>query len=96
MTQPVSFNPARAVGEKRIVAAPKSEAAVTSPAPAAAQPNVPLSKLTTLAQDLVAEGPPYDLARIAQVSQAIATGDYQIDAAAIADAMLRRMPPAAQ
>lgn len=99
MTQPVSYNPARAVGEKRIAATPKSSAqatAITATAAAATQPNVPLSKLTTLAKDLVAEGPPYDLARIAQISQAIATGDYKIDAAAIADAMLRRMPPANQ
>jgi flagellar biosynthesis anti-sigma factor FlgM len=97
MTQPVSFNPTRAVGEKRIAAMSKNDVQVASMAATnapAAQPNVPLSKLTTIAKELVAAGPPYDLARIAQISQAIATGDYKIDVAAIADAMLLRMPPA--
>jgi flagellar biosynthesis anti-sigma factor FlgM len=96
MTQPVSFNPARAVGERRIAVAPKSETAVASLPAQTAVPSMPLSKLTSLAHDLAAEGPPYDLARIAQVSQAIASGDYRIEVAAIADAMLRRMPPADQ
>ncbi len=94
MTQPVSFNLTRAVSEKRIVAAPKQAAAPARPAIQQVTPNVPLPKLTSLARELVAEGPPYDLARIAQISQAIATGDYKIDIAAITDAILRRMPSA--
>jgi flagellar biosynthesis anti-sigma factor FlgM len=43
-----------------------------------------------LARALAEEGPPVDHARLAQISQAIASGDYRIDAAAIADALLGR------
>lgn len=95
MTMPVSTNSARALSESRINVTPSN---AVNGEPAATrlnnshEPKTPLPKLTALARQLVSEGPPYDLARIAQLSQAIASGEYKIDTAAIADAILSRMP----
>lgn len=93
MTQPVSFDTVRRVGDVRVERVLSGTNAVQA-ADTRAQPaaeHVPVSKLTEIARRLAAEGPPVDHARIAQISQAIASGAYRIDAAAIADAMLRRL-----
>jgi len=93
MTQPVSFSPARAPADLRSdrIAAPARHNALTTKESATAPvADVPLSRLTGLARALAQEGPPVDHARLAQISQAIASGDYRIDAAAIADALLGR------
>jgi flagellar biosynthesis anti-sigma factor FlgM len=91
MTQPVSFSPARAPADVRTdrIAATARHNALTAGAVAPVA-DVPLPRLTRLASALAAEGPPVDHARLAQISQAIASGDYRIDAAAIADALLGR------
>lgn len=47
-----------------------------------------LPKLVSLAADLAKAGPPVDYARIAQLSQAIAQGDYSVDVDAIAHSMV--------
>lgn len=93
MTQPVSFSPARAPADVRTdrIAATALHNVLTADAGAVAPvADVPLPRLTRLARTLAAEGPPVDHARLAQISQAIASGDYRIDAAAIADALLGR------
>lgn len=90
MTQPVSFDSVRAVISNRIAPKQKPDAKPANGAPSAPTPQVPLSKLTDLARRLAADGPPYDNARIAQLSQAIASGDFHVDATAIADAILQR------
>lgn len=95
MTQPVSFSPARApadVRTDRIAATARHNALTAAAGAGAVAPvaDVPLPSLTRLARALAAEGPPVDHARLAQISQAIASGDYRIDAAAIADALLGR------
>lgn len=48
-----------------------------------------LPKLVQLARELSNQGPPVDDAKIAQVRQAIAEGNYHIDTDAIANAILR-------
>lgn len=84
MTQPIGFNPLRAsqsvarTGPVRLVQPNSSDAA----------PAVPVAKLTALAHDLALQPPPVDHARIAQLRQAIASGDYRIDAQMIAGAMI--------
>lgn len=45
-------------------------------------------QLVRLAEELMAQGPPVDYARIAQVRAAIASRTYEIDLDAIASAML--------
>lgn len=92
MTQPLSFNPTRSAREARIVAA--SDGADRAPAAApgtipSAKPLLPPSKLTALARELASREPPVDPMRVAKIGNAIAAGDYPIDAGAIADAMLR-------
>ena len=47
-----------------------------------------LPKLINLARELAEQGPPVDYAKIAHVRQAIAQGSYQIDADALANAIL--------
>ena len=86
MTQPIAFRPLLApkplaVGEvhKQLPVSAKISQPVA----------VPLARLTSLVKSLADEGPPVDHARIAQLRQAIASGHYRPDAAAIADAMLR-------
>jgi negative regulator of flagellin synthesis FlgM len=64
-------------------AAAKHHKAVSTADPAS------LSKLINLARTLADQGPPIDSAKIAQVRQAIADGNYQIDVEALANAMLR-------
>ncbi len=88
MVNPVKFGPLRPI-EERTAIAPRKEGAPRPRAAEQAVPSVPLSKLTALARDLAAAGPPVDYARIAQVSQAISLGSYKVDAQAIADAMQR-------
>lgn len=89
MTQPVSYHPLRPTDKIRVERSAPPKAGDAHSPPVAA--NVPVSKLTEIARRLAAEGPPVDHARIAQISQAIAAGTYRVDAAAIADAMLRRL-----
>lgn len=48
-----------------------------------------LPKLIELARALTEQGPPVDYAKIAQIRQAIAQGEYHIDTEAIASAILR-------
>jgi flagellar biosynthesis anti-sigma factor FlgM len=90
MTQPVTFDPVRAVRGSRIAPAEKPGDPLAPSTAYAAVPQVPLSKLTNLAGQLAAEGPPLDNVRIAQLSQAIAAGDFRVDTAAIAEAILQR------
>ena len=47
-----------------------------------------LPKLVSLASDLAKAGPPVDYAKIAQVRQAIAQGEYAIDVDSIAHSMV--------
>ena len=47
-----------------------------------------LPKLVSMAADLAKAGPPVDHAKIAQLRQAIARGEYSTDADAIAHAMV--------
>lgn len=84
MTQPVSFTPLRA---SQTVAKATSARATPVNAPEDA-PLVPVARLTRLAHELAMQEPPVDHVRIAQLRQAIASGDFRPDAQAIADAML--------
>ncbi len=96
MALPISLSPAPIGGDKRIVKATPNQfdgARQSSQGITLPQPRVPLSKLTEAARRLVGEGPPFDNVRIAQIRQAIASGQYRTDAAAIADAILSRVPP---
>jgi negative regulator of flagellin synthesis FlgM len=84
MTQPIGFNPLRA---SQSVA--KSAAThLTQPNRTDTAPPVTVAKLTALVHDLALQPPPVDHARIAQLRQAIASGDYRIDAQKIAGAMI--------
>ncbi len=65
--------------------AKKSDVSVAS-VPTTQRPSLP--KLVRLANDLAAQGPPVDFARIAEIRQAIALGTYRVDANRIAVAML--------
>lgn len=47
-----------------------------------------LPKLIRMANDLAAQGPPIDTARIAGIRQAIALGSYRVDPTRIANAIL--------
>jgi flagellar biosynthesis anti-sigma factor FlgM len=59
----------------------------TQPKPVQVQ-NPTLPKLVRMANDLAAMGPPVDAARIAEIRQAIATGNYPVNPGAIADVIL--------
>ncbi len=91
MTQPLSFTPARTPGDQRVGTVQTAVPASTSDA-RVAPAQVPLSKLTDLARQLAAAGPPFDHAKIAEVRRAIAEGTFRIDAGAIADALMRHTP----
>lgn len=58
-------------------------------APGNTEPGKSLPKLIQLARELTEQGPPVDYAKIAQIRQAIAKGEYHIDTDAIASAILR-------
>ncbi len=47
-----------------------------------------LPKLVSMAQELAAQGPPIDYAKISQLRQAMAVGAYRLDADRIAQALL--------
>lgn len=47
-----------------------------------------LPKLVSMAQELAAQGPPIDYAKISQLRQAMAVGAYRLDADRIAEALL--------
>lgn len=54
----------------------------------ATQDNVPAGRLTRLAGSLASESPPVDVARVASLRSAIASGNYGVHPAIIASAML--------
>ncbi len=90
MVDPVSFGPLRPTGQYSVAAAKGGTVSAKTgiePEPIA-QP-VSLSKLAAAARELADAGPPIDYAKIAQIRQAIAGSSYQVDAEAIADAVLR-------
>ncbi len=64
--------------------ATRSETA--SARPVGSSPSLP--KLVSLAADLAEAGPPVDYAKIAQLRQAIAQGDYVLDVDSIAHSMV--------
>ncbi len=70
----------------------KAGTAASRPVPVAPRPvqvqGASLPKLVRMANDLAAMGPPVDAARIAEIRQAIATGNYPVDPQTIADAIL--------
>ena len=84
MTQPVSFTPLRT--SQAVAKATSAVATATNVIEDATL--VPVARLTRLAHELAMQAPPVDHARIAQLRQAIASGEYHPDAQAIADAML--------
>jgi flagellar biosynthesis anti-sigma factor FlgM len=86
MVDPVSFHPVGRVQTKVDVPSPPVRFAKPEPEVAAAAPS--LSRLVNLAKELQQQGPPVDYVRIAQVRQAIAQRSYQIDAGAIAKAIV--------
>lgn len=53
-----------------------------------AQENLPTAKLTRLAGSLAEQAPPVDVARVAALRTAIASGSYGVHPAVIAGAML--------
>ncbi len=65
--------------ERRPASAPENPVQVQS---------ATLPKLLRMANDLAAMGPPVDAARIAEIRQAIATGNYPVNPESIADAIL--------
>jgi flagellar biosynthesis anti-sigma factor FlgM len=91
MVNPVSFGTARPLGERLVNGQPK-----TAPLASASSKSVPVAQLTQLARELAEAGPPVDHAKIAQVRAMIANGGHRIDAAALADAMLRHYHPTGQ
>lgn len=77
----------RAAAPRRIA----GEAAVPAgtPARAAAAPDaLPVARLINLATDLAAQGPPVDVARVATLRNAIASGQYGVHSSVIAGAMV--------
>jgi flagellar biosynthesis anti-sigma factor FlgM len=85
MVDPVSFGPVNPVrgrverlGHEQISRKPQTISMQSAPA---------LPTLVRLAQDLAKEGPPVDTARIAEIRDAIATGQYRPDAERIAIAI---------
>src|SRR3546814_12733635 len=54
-----------------------------------AQENLPAAKLTRLASSLADQAPPVDVAHVASLRPAIATGSYGVHPAIIASAMLK-------
>jgi flagellar biosynthesis anti-sigma factor FlgM len=79
-----------AVSAAAFASAKSDETAVTKQSnPAPSSGSATLSRLIHLARTLADEGPPIDSAKIAQVRQAIADGNYHIDVEALANAMLR-------
>lgn len=88
MVDPVSLWPVRQVSKSAKddgARATRSETA--SARPVAAGTSLP--KLVSLAADLAKAGPPVDYAKIAQLRQAIAQGEYSVDVDAIAGSMIR-------
>lgn len=68
-----------------------SEAAAPARASArvqAAQDNLPAARLTRLSNNLADQPPPVDVARVAALRIAIASGNYGVHSAIIASAML--------
>jgi negative regulator of flagellin synthesis FlgM len=68
-----------------------SEAAASARPPArvqAAQDNLPAARLTRLSNSLADQPPPVDVARVAALRTAIASGNYGVHPAIIASAML--------
>lgn len=96
MIEPVRTGPVSAV-----VASAAGRTAETAPQqkvvrierPSAAPSSSPsLPRLLDLAVHLANSGPPVDYTKVAQVRRAIAEGSYQIDADALAKAILRFAP----
>lgn len=89
MVDPVNLGPVRSLPQSPRASTAKTEVRASVPAPAHPEPSAAsLPKLIGLAADLAKQGPPVDYARIAQIRQAIAKGDYSIDADRIAHAMI--------
>lgn len=68
-----------------------SEAIASAHAPAevrAAPDNMPAARLTRLSNSLADQPPPVDIARVAALRTAIASGNYSVHPAIIASAML--------
>lgn len=80
----------KAVSAAALASAKSIETAAIKPNKAALPSGTAtLSTLINLARTLADQGPPIDTAKIAQVRQAIADGNYQVDVEALANAMLR-------
>jgi negative regulator of flagellin synthesis FlgM len=86
MVDPVGFGPARPVQGRTNATTnappkvPRNDAALVH------APSLP--KLLSLATELAQQGPPVDAAKITQIRNAIAMGDYRVDPSLIADAMI--------
>lgn len=79
--------PVRA-GAVRKLAAGSAAGRPDAPVPTAAGEAAPATRLLGLTRTLAEQGPPVDVARVAALRTAIAGGDYRVDAAALAQAML--------
>lgn len=87
MVDPVNLGPVRSLPQSPRTSTAKAEARPS--VSVQAEPTAPsLPKLIGLAADLAKQGPPVDYARIAQIRQAIAKGEYSVDADRIAHAMI--------
>ncbi len=87
MVDPVTLWPIRPVSKSvKDDGARATRSETTSARPLDAGAGLP--KLISLAADLTKAGPPVDYARIAQLRQAIAQGDYLIDVDSIAHSMV--------
>lgn len=86
MTQPVNFRLLQVTGA---TTRPSVPATGTTGRQLGTAAPVPVAQLKNLARTLASGRPPVDNARIAQIRQAIANGEYRADTQEIADAMLR-------
>lgn len=86
MVDPVTMGPVRTLPQSSRPAASKADGPRTAtPAPS---PTASLPKLVSIAAELAEQGPPVDYAKIAQVRQAIAKGEYSVDVQSIAHALV--------
>lgn len=88
MVDPVTLGPVRTLPQAPRPSTTKASAqgsATPAPTPSA-MANLP--KLVSLAGQLAEQGPPIDYAKIAQVRQAIAQGEYTVDLESIAHSIV--------
>lgn len=87
MVDPVTLWPVRSVSNSIADEGARMKRAQASSIPPHGS-GTSLPKLVSMAADLAKAGPPVDHAKIAQLRQAIARGEYSTDADAIAHAMV--------